>query len=260
MVGVHFSFSLGPYRRMVSFARAYPDRPSLAVSAAPGYALGVLTLALLGALLIWDASGLDLPLARLFGDAHGFAWRDQPLFVLVLHAWPRWIGAAALLALIVGVRYPWGWLRAVPRAGRWQIVGSTLLALVAVGAVKRVSATSCPWDLAEFGGVAHYVSHWAWGVFDGGAGHCFPAGHASTAFAFLAGWFVLRRHAPRVAARWLVAVLALGLVLGVAQQMRGAHYMSHTLWTAWICWAVGWGVDELVQLCQRARGVLKMPR
>jgi membrane-associated PAP2 superfamily phosphatase len=37
----------------------------------------------------------------------------------------------------------------------------------------------------------------------------------------------------------LIAVLA-GLILGLSQQMRGAHFMSHTLWTAWLCWTVGW--------------------
>jgi len=32
-------------------------------------------------------------------------------------------------------------------------------------------------------------------------------------------------------------------VLGLAQQWRGAHYMSHTLWTAWVCWVTGLAVD-----------------
>ena len=38
---------------------------------------------------------------------------------------------------------------------------------------------------------------------------------------------------------WLAAVFALGLLFGSVQLARGAHYPSHTLWTAWICWAVG---------------------
>ena len=83
---------------------------------------------------------------------------------------------------------------------------------------------------------------------DGGAGHCFPAGHASAAFAYLAGWFVLRRSVARaVAMRWLAAALAAGLLLGLAQQVRGAHYMSHTLWTAWICWTVGLALEGLAR-------------
>jgi membrane-associated PAP2 superfamily phosphatase len=34
--------------------------------------------------------------------------------------------------------------------------------------------------------------------------------------------------------------MCIGFILGISQQMRGAHFMSHTLWTAWLCWTVGW--------------------
>jgi len=37
--------------------------------------------------------------------------------------------------------------------------------------------------------------------------------------------------------------LQAGFALGLAQQMRGAHFMSHTLWTAWLCWAGSWLCD-----------------
>ena len=78
---------------------------------------------------------------------------------------------------------------------------------------------------------------------DGGSGHCFPAGHASAGFGFLGGWFALHRHLPRLAGFWFLGALILGLTFGIAQQLRGAHFMSHTLWTAWICWMVAWLTD-----------------
>ena len=37
---------------------------------------------------------------------------------------------------------------------------------------------------------------------------------------------------------WLLAVGLCGLGLGLAQTLRGAHYPSHTLWTAAICWGI----------------------
>ena len=46
----------------------------------------------------------------------------------------------------------------------------------------------------------------------------------------------------RDAAWWLGAALVLGFGLGAVQQVRGAHYMSHTLWTAWLCWTIGGAV------------------
>jgi membrane-associated PAP2 superfamily phosphatase len=109
---------------------------------------------------------------------------------------------------------------------------------VLVPGIKQLTQTSCPWDLQEFGGVARYVQHWRLGVRDGGGGHCFPSGHAASAFALLSGWFVLRGAYPRAARLWLGVVVLAGIVFGTAQLMRGAHYPSHTLWTAWFCWVI----------------------
>ena len=213
--------------------------------------LWALTLSFFVLLLLWDATGLDLPLARWFGTPQGFALRHHPLFVPLLHELPRMAGAALLLALLTGVFWPWGFLRRLAPGQRWQLLLSVAGGMLAITALKRLNHTSCPWDLAEFGGVARYVSHWLWGERDGGGGHCFPAGHASTAFAYLAGWFVLRHDAPRVAGRWLLAALLAGTVLGLAQQARGAHFMSHTLWTAWICWAWGLALETVLQARRR---------
>ena len=218
--------------------------------------LWALTLLFFVLLVLWDATGFDLPLARWSGSPQGFALRQQPLFVLLSHELPRMAGAALLLALLVGVFKPWGFLCRLAPGERWQLWLSIAGGALAITVLKRLNHTSCPWDLAEFGGVARHVSHWLWGVRDEGGGHCFPAGHASTAFAYLAGWFVLRRSAPRVAGRWLLAALLAGMVLGLAQQMRGAHYMSHTLWTAWICWAWGLALETALQVHRHGRAVV----
>ncbi|QJW84804.1 hypothetical protein HK414_17725 [Ramlibacter terrae] len=86
------------------------------------------------------------------------------------------------------------------------------------------------------------MSHWGT-VADGGPGRCFPAGHASSGFALFGGYFAWRGVDARTAHRWLAGAGAGGLVLGLAQQWRGAHFMSHTLWTAVVCWWVAAAVD-----------------
>lgn len=210
------------------------------------------TLAALAALLAWDALGADPALARLFGDAQGFALREHWLWSRVLHEGMRPLGWLAVGWLALGLARPLGVLRRLDRGARVQLLAGTVASLVVIQWFKHASATSCPWDLRLFGGAADYVSHWAWRLSDGGPGHCFPAGHASAGFAFFSGYFVLRPVAPRLARRWLWATLAAGLVLGLAQQVRGAHFMSHTAWTAWLCWSTAWLVDGVVRLWVRA--------
>ena len=195
-----------------------------------------LTLVVLVLLLLWDLAGLDLTAMHLVGTLDGFGWRDQFLTSTLAHQGGRALGWMTLAALVVNVWRPlWPGPTRRERV-RWLAV--TVLCVLAVPALKQFSHTSCPWDLAEFGGVAHYVPHWVRGQLDGGPGRCFPSGHATAAFAFFSSWFVLRPHQLRAARVWLVAVLLFGLLLGGAQFLRGAHYPSHTLWTAWLCWAL----------------------
>ena len=218
-------------------------------------AITFFTLALV---LGWDASGLDIAAAQWFGTPTGFPWRDNERLVLWLHEVPRIGSWVFVIGLFIAIWRPFWILRRVDRVGRVQLALTVLAGVLAVSLIKTGSRTSCPWDMQVFGGVATHVSHWAWGVRDGGPGKCFPAGHASAAFAYLGGWFVFRRSAPTLAWRWLAAVVVVGIVLGIVQQMRGAHYMSHTLWTAWICWTVGFAIDWLVTRW-RARRALPEP-
>lgn len=205
-------------------------------------------------LLAWDASSLDLAMAHWFGAASGFAMESHWLWRGVLHddirLWP-WV---IELGLLVCIFLPVGSFKQLPMARRAQLALTTLAALLTVSTIKLFSHTSCPWDLQDFGGVAAHVSHWVWGARDGGTGGCFPAGHASAGFAFVGGFFAFRHALPLMARRWLAGAMLAGFVLGLAQQIRGAHYMSHTLWTAWLCWAVAAGVDAAVsRLIARSR-------
>jgi len=196
------------------------------------------TLAALAALLAWDAGGADLPLVRLFGSPAGFGWKDSFVLAGLVHNGGRVLGWMVFTALLINLWRPLPLIgRLSPRERSWWLA-TTLACVLLFPLLKRFSLTSCPWDLAEFGGRAIYLSHWRLGLGDGGSGHCFPSGHASSAFAFLAGYFALRPHEPRAARAWLAVVCTLGAVYGLGQMMRGAHYVSHTLWTAWLSWAL----------------------
>ena len=202
----------------------------------------LITVSCLMGLLMWDASGLDLTVMQGFANEQGFALRDNWWLTEVLHTGGRQLAGVEFLALMTMIGWPVGWFRALTRWQRIEIVLGIALSLLAISTLKHFSLTSCPWDLQAFGGKASYVSHWTWGTRDGGAGHCFPAGHASSALAFIAlalPWLFSGNARLHRRGQWLLLlVLFSGLVLGLAQTLRGAHYPSHSLWTAWICWIV----------------------
>jgi membrane-associated PAP2 superfamily phosphatase len=207
-------------------------------------------MALCLATLAWDFGGLDLSAMQHIGTPQGFPLRHRFLLETVLHDGARWISIALYGWLLVWAvrRRPHKGLGAPSRRERLTALALVTLALLLVSLLKRSSQSSCPWEWTAFGGQAAYVSHWDWFTRDGGAGHCFPGGHASSALSFFAvclPWLWSPAAGRQAAPGWylLVGVLLAGLVAGVAQTLRGAHPPSHTLWTALICFSValaGW--------------------
>jgi membrane-associated PAP2 superfamily phosphatase len=202
-------------------------------------------LALLTLTLLWDASGWDAVVSAGFGSASGFAARDALWAQTLLHDGLRGfnlalIGVALGLLLLLPPRT--GGLGPGPtRARQLQALLALLAAALLVPALRRYSLTSCPWSLAEFGGTVPWVSHWAWGLTDGGPGHCFPSGHAAGSFAFFAQlwlWAPHRRERPVPWRFWCAVVLLGGVAGSVAQVARGAHFVSHCLWSACLCAAL----------------------
>jgi membrane-associated PAP2 superfamily phosphatase len=232
-----------------SFARRLPG---------PGWVHhpGTWLLAVLAFTLAWDMTALDQAVMGWIGSPAGFAWRHDWLLERVLHDAARQCAILAFVCLWAWALWPRGWTprqRAgeptLPLAERTTVALLVTLALLAVNLVKNRSLTSCPWDLEVFGGTLPYVSHWQAGVSDGGPGRCFPGGHASSAFSFLAvslPWLLPppgRERTRRPGLYRLGVVMALGILLGAVQTVRGAHHPSHTLWTLAICATVavaGW--------------------
>lgn len=223
-----------------------PKFSSIASSAdlSPTRRWGLYTWVVLMGLLAWDFSGLDQPAMHLLADARGFGLRESVWMETILHTGARRVATLIYLVLLAMVWWPRGPFRGLSRLQRVEIVVGTALGLIVISGLKSISLTSCPWDLQDFGGPARYVSHWQWGVTDGGGGRCFPGGHASSALAFLAlclPWLTSGHTAQRQTGRFLlVFVLSMGLLLGLSQTLRGAHYPSHTFWTGFICWVVAW--------------------
>jgi membrane-associated PAP2 superfamily phosphatase len=191
------------------------------------------------AVLLWDITPADQLVAHWYGTAQGFALQDNYWLSHILHTRARQLGVLLGLYCVLAIWWPVGPLRRCTLGERVWLACMVWVCAAGIALLKASSHTSCPSDLQDFGGTARYVWHFALSASssDGGPGRCFPSGHASTFFSFLPVFWVLRRHQARRAWQVLAALCVLGLALSWVQVLRGAHYPSHVLWTAWLCWA-----------------------
>ena len=137
------------------------------------------------------------------------------------------------------------WDLCAPRA--WSGLRRFQLRVIALSAIlvpatssllKHASSSHCPWDLQRYGGSAPYIRLFELMPSEVGAGHCMPAGHASGAFWMISLSVLFMPQRLRCAAFLLAFLLAFGIGVGWVQQLRGAHFLSHTLWSAWIALAI----------------------
>ncbi len=186
-------------------------------------------------------AGVDLWLADHLFRWQGNAWqaRDAWWSSTLLHAGGRNLAILAWLTA-GGV---WIASRRRPRLTRWRAPLGYLLTSVALSSIllwlwKRASGVDCPWDLLRYGGTRIYLAPFSGESAGEPAGTCFPAAHAAVAYAWLALWFALAGVRPHWRLPALFGVLAIGVSFGFMQQLRGAHFLSHDIWSLALCWLV----------------------
>ena len=170
----------------------------------------------------------------------GGRWAFRSAFIpdQLIHKAGRDASAAAWICVVA----TWIVARAHPRLAHLRrplayLALSVLLATTLVAWFKTWSNMDCPWDLLRYGGQRPYVELLHLRPIGLTRGACFPAGHASAGYAWMALYFFFLMARPQW--RWwgLAAGAGAGLLFGISQQLRGAHFISHDLWTAMICWA-----------------------
>ena len=219
-----------PVRSLISLKRGGAPRTIDAV------------LILTGMLILWigSYSSIDLTLAdAMFDRASGtFPWRHAWLAERFNHDILKTIlQVLAVMAVSLAV---WDWARPRPswdaarRTGVRVLALSAILVPTTISVLKHFSDSHCPWDLQRYGGREPYVRLLE--VLPAGVapGQCLPAGHASSALWLLALAVFWLPHRPRMAAAVGGAMLLFGLAVGWMQQLRGAHFLTHTLWSIWI--------------------------
>lgn len=189
-------------------------------------------------------TNIDLLLADYYFDfqTKHFKWKSTWFAQQLMHVYVKdciMLFGFSLISLVLAdaVVNFYGMTRWLRARLRFTAVAAVLIPTI-ISLLKQQSALHCPWDEVRYGGTAPYFRLLDAIPSSMQAGHCFPAGHASTGLwlaAFCVFWLPNR---PRVALAVFSSGIGIGLLLGWVQQMRGAHFLSHTLWSMWIASAI----------------------
>lgn len=201
--------------------------------------LGLIIAAVMLCILFPIGGALDHQIIMPWVNADGvFPYRENWWLTTIAHNAVKYV----IIAIVVVMLYQFiaSFYNKSYRGFRWA-TGYTLIAMLLstslVGLLKSHSTHACPWNLAQHGSNGVF-----WLEHTLKAGKCFPGGHSSAGFALIALFFAHRLQAPKRAWFYLLAAVTLGFAMGWAQMMRGAHFMSHNLWTLWVTWAVNVGL------------------
>ena len=204
--------------------------------------------------LLGRFTDVDLMVADLLFDrtTNAFPWRDAWLTTTFGHGILKTVAlvfAAFVLTVTVAdaIMPQAAALKPLNRLRLRIVAWSAVLVPAAISLLKQASDAHCPWDLVRYGGTQPYVrllEALPPGILPG---RCMPAGHASSAL-----WCVslvvlsLPGHMGRAYLAWSLALVP-GLMLGWMQQMRGAHFLTHTLWSVWIACSILLALVTLLQ-------------
>jgi membrane-associated PAP2 superfamily phosphatase len=182
--------------------------------------------------------GLDRAIADAVFDTatRHFPWRDSAAMELFGHRLLRGF-VTAVWAVLALTALGSTWIGPLRRWRRLLVATALAMALgpTIVVVLKSFTTFPCPWSLVRYGGSAAEATHWF--TTPSGAGQCFPAGHAAGGFSLVALAFGLAGAGRYRSARIMLAIaLAFGIVSATVRTLQGAHFLSHSLWSAAIDW------------------------
>ena len=203
----------------------------------------ITSLLFLAASLISHHSGIDLWLAKQIyllegGNGGQFPWKNNYWLSDMIHDKGRTlVGTLFILTLTMLIASTRIASIAPYRKILLYIIVATLLSTLVVSTLKHLTTIPCPYHLRSFGGDQQWVNIWQLFSPELPAGKCYPAGHASGGYA----WLALAFLAPKGSRTFFLLLMPgtiLGLIFGIAQQFRGAHFLSHDLATIACCWFI----------------------
>jgi membrane-associated PAP2 superfamily phosphatase len=197
-------------------------------------------------LMVFEPVSLDLWIAdHLYIQGTGFIGKKSFFLEDILHDRVKQVlYMVPLLALLglIGSYCPFTFIPAWLKNHRLEMTYLLLAMSISTGIMRPLkleTAVQCPWSLDRYGGVEPYSSLMSKRpAAVKSEGQCWPGGHASAGFSFLAFFFIFRDKNAAKAKKALVFALALGSILGFGRMLQGAHFLSHNIWTMLIDWTI----------------------
>ena len=202
-----------------------------------------MTLLLLAFVL--EVFGLDFKMMGLLFDSgsQSFPLRHHWLTEGVIHTVGRqMIGATVLVIILTFIA---SLILPSPKSDRreWSFVlFSIVIATLTISILKATTGMQCAYELTIYGGskpLNQFSNLWL------GDGKCWPGGHVSGPLSLVAIFFGFRTKQPTLALLGLVGAVTMGMVFGIGQTLRGAHFPSHTIWTTLIIWMINLGLIKI---------------
>ncbi|WP_112991693.1 phosphatase PAP2 family protein [Herminiimonas fonticola] len=224
------------------------------------FILNVIALSISGVIFIWLArdGALDFWITGHFFDVknHIFPFENSSLLENIGHTFLKDLTA---FFLIIGIVLSiLGFWNSSLRSLRRPLISFCVMAgasALFISFLKATSIHACPWDIEMYGGHLPWLPLFTQLTTHIVPGHCWPGGHASGGFALVAGYFSFKEDRPAWARMFLITGLVFGFVMGFVQIVRGAHFLSHNLWTLWLVWALCFVLDGLIRYIS-----LKVPK
>lgn len=195
------------------------------------------------AMLIFHYSRLDIKVASLYyNPTLQWVYRDNFWLENVLHKGGVWITALILIWIIyqIVIAYFSKDKKNNQIIYYSLVLISSLLTILIISLLKNHTTFPCPWYVNFFGGAQSIPDLMKLFSPSLPVGHCFPAGHSSGGYCFLSFYFIYFLLTGKRDQRKLLPALMLGLIFGITQQMRGAHFLSHDLATLAVSIFIPW--------------------
>lgn len=204
------------------------------------YHISLPLLAWLILLICFHFTEIDVWLTTHFYDHNLQKWpyRDHWLLQDIIHKKGRNLiyaaGTVMLVCLLISCTSA-SKLAAHRKALAFLVISGVAGPLV-ITYLKSRTHIYCPWDLSLYNGNKPHIH-----LFDSisatlGVGHCFPAGHSSLGYTLVNLYFFCLIVKPAYKFYGLAIGLLTGSIFAAAQEIRGAHFLSHDLFTLAICW------------------------